>query len=789
MKSENLKKMKESGIRVPPFETLRFGSLLRSREPLERQIGKLKEGREEDLSVWSRSLQKILEEQFCCCAPSLPEGERFAVRSSCNLEDGEAYSFPGIFESFLDVTREELPSRILACLRSLYSVKALEYIKLKGDEPGSLTMDVIVQEMVAGEVSGVFFTANPRGILNESVITAGRGRGDLIVSGEAETTSYFYHQTDRTWCFQGDGDLLSFELLEELIGAGEAVKTCLSMDYADIEFAAAGGMLHILQARPVTGLSPEAPVVLDNSNIVESYPGISLPLTESFARMVYRGVFRGAARRVLRDEKKTGEMEEIFAHMVDSVNGRMYYRIDNWYGILRFLPASGRIIPVWQEMMGVRSRQYTGKEKKRPWYSQAKTAFYFLRELIAAPRSMEELDRLFIRVSRRFEERIRGRLSPKELKQLFFEIRDSLFSVWDVTLINDMYAFLFTGLLKRQLKKRDPDRYEERAVQFISGIAHIESMKPVRALEKLVLLKAAEGDSPAYRKAAAEYIRSYGDRTMEELKLETETFRTDPALLEETVDGYLRDEEKMRRLAEAPGSEAPPPKETGLAGFFAGRAMTGIRNRELSRLNRCRVFGMVRTLFLLMAESFRETGCIAEERDIFYLRTEEIFGLAETPEDMRHLVEKRKAEYREYALLSGCSRLVLTGEEAKRSYRRLSERKREPSGDFWQGTGCSGGTVRGEAVLVRGPEDAARAGGKIIVARMTDPGWVFVLAGARGIITEKGSLLSHTAILSRELGIPAVVGIDRVTEILRDGDFVEMDGNGGTVRRQRKASS
>ncbi|MBR6837638.1 MAG: phosphoenolpyruvate synthase, partial [Oscillospiraceae bacterium] len=102
--------------------------------------------------------------------------------------------------------------------------------------------------------------------------------------------------------------------------------------------------------------------------------------------------------------------------------------------------------------------------------------------------------------------------------------------------------------------------------------------------------------------------------------------------------------------------------------------------------------------------------------------------------------------------------------------------------DVLYGTPSSAGISKAEAVIVKDACDPPDTRGKIIVAKMTDPGWVFLLSHSAGIISEKGSLLSHTAIISRELKIPAVVGVKDASEIIKDGDIIELDGNSGTIR-------
>jgi pyruvate,water dikinase len=93
----------------------------------------------------------------------------------------------------------------------------------------------------------------------------------------------------------------------------------------------------------------------------------------------------------------------------------------------------------------------------------------------------------------------------------------------------------------------------------------------------------------------------------------------------------------------------------------------------------------------------------------------------------------------------------------------------------------SSGNVTGEVLVITDPKNAPDTTGKILVTKTTDPGWVFLLVDAIGIISEKGSLLSHTAIISRELGIPAIVGVANITNALKTGDHITIDGSSGKI--------
>src|SRR5207253_4438123 len=110
-----------------------------------------------------------------------------------------------------------------------------------------------------------------------------------------------------------------------------------------------------------------------------------------------------------------------------------------------------------------------------------------------------------------------------------------------------------------------------------------------------------------------------------------------------------------------------------------------------------------------------------------------------------------------------------------------------PQGDTLKGLGCCPGVVRGPARVITDPRHATLRMGDVLVAERTDPGWIMLFPSAAGLLVERGSLLSHSAIVAREMGIPAVVSITDVTRWLQTGDEVEFDGSSGVVRRLTRA--
>ncbi len=713
MKAENLRVLKENGLKVPEF--------IVTDDPSDRRLSELHDG-------------------------------RYAVRSSSELEDSDSKSYAGQFLTELNVDKINLSVSIKKVLKS-------------GKKYGG-KMKVIVQEMVDSDYSGVLFTANPMGILNETVIVVGKGLGENIVEDRTETTAYYYNLDDDLYYYeqQADAVLISNEIIQKLIENGKMIRDIFKKDM-DIEFSVKDGIVYILQARPITTLKYDRKIILDNSNIVESYPGISLPLTQSFVKEIYRDIFRALVQRITGNERLVKKMEPVFRDMVMEANGRIYYNITNWYNVLNLLPFSGKIIPVWQEMLGVNNKDIA-LDFRAGIFEKSCMLLTLVHYLRVTPKEMEKLNNRFTELYPEYIRRIKTAKSISQLLSVYADIEEELIPLWDITLINDMYAFLHTYMAK----KRHPKE--------ISNIQDLESMRPVRALNDLIGIAKEHGfDSREYREKREHYIYKFGDRCLEELKLETKTYRTDPELLDE----YIKS--RLNGYAE----QAFRGKETHDKSFFVRRAKIGIANRERSRMNRTRIFGIVRYISLEIGKRLAENGMISDERDVFYLTIDELWslrdggcGLFSTEKKIQEMIAERKERYTAFSDIPSYSRLVYADRIVDKAICKI---RTEICGDNSVLTGIpsSPGKVTGEVLVIDKADHTIDTRDKILVTKMTDPGWVFLIRQSVGIIAEKGSMLSHTAIITRELKKPSVVNVKDVTKILKTGDRVELDADRGTV--------
>lgn len=749
-------------------------------------------------------------ENFGDIAAELFGGGAVSVRSSASAEDGRAASFAGQFSTELNVAADGTAAAVRRVRTLPEGAGFAEYCKINGIAPETVSVCAIVQKMVDAEVSGVVFTANPQGLLNEAVVVVGAGTGDNVVGDRVSVTTYYFNNSDGLYYSErrGGSPTITEKTLKELLARAAEIKELFGGESEyDVEFAIKDGEIFILQARPITALpQTELPIILDNSNIVESYPGITLPLTQSFIRTAYYRVFRAVLLRLTREPETVARADDILRNMVDAANGRIYYRISNWYDIILFLPFSKRIIPVWQEMLGVKNKSVTSRlSGKIGFMTRLKVTLSFVRLILSCPKLMNRLEGEFGEMIGFFGSLDLGRAGGAEILEHYAALLDRVTEKWDITLVNDMYSFIFTGLLKARLRaKGAPDAAAE-ANRLISGINGIESMKPAAELAAIAELAAQSGELGALKllrtpkqcaefmakkspvaERMARYIGLYGDRNAEELKLESPTFRTNPELLAQRIAQYAESGAGAGLSAGGvddaggAGERAKPPR--GLAGFFAKKAALGIKNRESSRLNRSRLYGMMRAMMLRVGDELSREGRLESPRDVFFLEYGEVERAVRSGEDMRELVRERRVTYERFKALPAYSRLVFAERVFDKAAENVGGMESALGAGELSGVPCSGGTARGEALVVEDPAACPDTTGKIIVAKMTDPGWVFLLVGAAGIVTEKGSLLSHTAIISRELGKPAVVGVEGAARLLKSGDILEVDGDKGKVR-------
>ena len=783
-----------------------------------------------------------------------------AVRSSAPDEDGAALSFAGQLESFLFVRPDDVSRRAIDVWRSASAERVAAYRRGHGLSAAISLPAVLVQRMVDPDAAGVAFSADPvtgrRGIC---VVASTWGLGTSVVSGE--------HDAD-TFQVEREGRIVQRSIATKLValrrGTGGATEERLEPRMAsapslddervaevarlaraaaahfgrpqDVEWALAGGRVWLLQSRPITSLAalpdPDgALAVWDNSNIVESYGGVTTPLTYTFARRAYEEVYRQFCRMVGVPAWRVEESGDAFRAMIGFVRGRIYYNLVSWHRVLALLPGYALNRRFMEQMMGVREplpADALATAGRAPTSGR-------LRDGLAAARGLAGLLRAWRRLSATsaaFRSRVDDALAPDpavlaamrpdELVRHYRDLEERLLRRWDAPLVNDFLAMILFGVLRALARRWCGDAHGTLQNELVAGEGAIVSAEPARRIREMARLAAAhrpladvlcDGTVDEIRSALAaheplraqvdSYLAAFGDRCLEELKLETATLADDPTLLYRCVGQLAR----SGRAGEADRATAAPRRaaEERVLAALRGRPLrrlvfrgvlrqtrARVRDRENLRFERTRVFGRVRRIVVELGRRYAALGLLDDPRDIFLLTIDEALAWDGTAActDLRGLAAVRRAEQARWRTEAAPAErfetrgMVAHGHDFRATRTPPIEAMDD---DVRHGTGCGPGTVRGLVRVVRDPRSASPRHGEILVAEQTDPGWVILFPAAGGLLVERGSLLSHTAIVARELGLPAVVGLAGATHWLRDGDEVELDGRTGEVRRLRAA--
>jgi phosphohistidine swiveling domain-containing protein len=800
-------------------------------------------------------------------------GEGFvAVRSSAVDEDGADSSFAGQHDSYLFQRGfTQVAEAIRRVWASAYNPRALAYRRQHGGQSsfGFIPMAVVVQQMIDARASGVAFTCHPATYDTRKVVVSSLfGAGEGLVSGGLEADTFVVDKETRvqtieaaTKCdrmvfddVRGIGlrrEALPIELRERPSLASEEVSqvaTCAEQIEnhfgrpQDIEFCFdAAGKFYLLQARPVASVpeyGPAAgfPLLWDNSNIIESYSGVTSPMTFSFIRRAYTIVYHcfsevmGIPDSVVRANRST------FENMLGLIKGRVYYNLKNWYRLIRLFPGYEYNSRFMESMMGV-NQSFVLEQPPAP-------AGFYRRWFVEFPRLLRLLVRSLWNFARirtivaKFETNFRecynrwdaldfAALKPHELMALYTEMEDSLLWNWKAPIINDFYVMVYFGLLRKLCKNWCDDATDSLQNELVCGEPGVESAEPARMLLRLAqkaqlqtflkqaileqpatslpALVAQREDCCAFQAEMDRYLALYGFRCMNELKLEEFSLRDRPYVVYQMLRNYLalddaaaldvaamtEREHQIRVLAEGRAAASLATVsgrfwKRPLFSFVLKRARLGMKNRENMRFARTRIYGLVRELLRSMGKQFADERILAESEDVFYLTIDEVWdyikGTAVTTR-LAPLAQFRRQEFDTYRSDQHlpAERYMTHGMVYHKNCFQPADEIAPAANGALRGIGVCAGEVTAVAKIVRDPSDDVTLSREILVAERTDPGWVPLYPAVSGILIERGSVLSHSAVVAREMGIPTIVGIRGLLQIVGDGDVVRMDGRSGQV--------
>ena len=767
-----------------------------------------------------------------------------AVRSSAPEEDHQTASYAGQFESFLQVRPNGLEEAIKGVWRSRNAARVAAY-KEKTNRQTDQGIAVIIQEMIPADVSGVAFSVDPvSGNQEVTVINSVFGLGEGLVSGELPADQYRYEKgawsanlTEKYLAVIPDQEgiktvaldpdkqaknSLTEEELQE-IRKELMIITARRGCPQDMEFCLNHGELYILQARPVTTFGSSTPdgelIIWDNSNIVESYPGLTSPLTFSFIVEMYAGVYRQLSGLFGVKDKVLNANAETFRNMLGLIQGRVYYNLKSWYKALSLFPGYAVNARFMETMMGVEEpfdlEEEEVQSKLAGYIGVGRMAIRMISSLIRLPQETVIFQMQLEEILQKYSTLDFQEMSVADILKHYRKFETELLAKWKPPMVNDFFAMIFFGVLKSMSEKLQVEDSPNLHNDLLCGSADIISTEPITRLMKIAELISQEetskiafesqspkslwqdiqnGRFPAFAPEIDSYLNSFGDRCIGELKLESIPYQDQPEALISMIQSFVKQgiRDHQDGISEQLRAEAEKKLSAALKGkWIKGRLFRWVlkvtrklvSNRENLRFSRTQAFGMVRKMYRGIGTQLAVQNIIDHKEDVFFLRQQEIHEFAAgtaVDTDLKALIALRQAQYQAWSEQEPAARIKTYGMVNHANDFSASAIQEDLVADL-DGTGCCPGKVSGTVTVVKDPSELSDLDGTILVCRSTDPGWVPLFPTAAGLLVERGSLLSHAAIVAREMGTPCIVGIKGLLSQVQTGDTVSFDGSSGKI--------
>ena len=745
-----------------------------------------------------------------------------AVRSSATAEDLPDASFAGQQDTILGVSGEDaLLDAVRKCWASLWNERAVAYRQTHDVPTTGLHLAVVVQRMVDAESAGVLFTADPiTGRRRRAAIEAVRGLGEQLVSGAVNPDHYLVN-TRTGEILERRGGTLGEDQARALATMGARIEEHFGRPQ-DIEWAFdRSGKLWIVQSRDITTLYPLPVGAPEDENDLRVYfsanvaQGVFEPFTP-IGVQAFRLIASGGAAALGRPVRDVSAGPPILAEAGMRLFVDITPLLRNEVGreaaqrALGFMEFRSQAV-VRNLLQDPRLATRGSVSRLRLVGSALRTGIPqramggLLRPARARERALREVDEII--ASRRLvPARVADRLDAFE--RLFTEVPPRLFPRLIGLVVPGVLAYAVAGRILG--KSARPDELQT----VLRGLPHNPTTEMDLALWEIA--RRARGD-PASQQALATspaelakryrlgslpprlqddltaFLARYGHRAIAEIDLGVERWSEDPEHLLGAIANYQRlgddaiapDVQFAQGAREAEAmidrlcARVHGPRRL-IAGFLLRRARLLAGLREQPKFQIIRVFAIGHELLEGVGADLAQRGLLDRSGDVFFLTLPEA-RRAVDGEDLRGAVAARKIVYARERARRHIPRILLSdGTDAE------TELPAATDGAI-RGTPASPGIARGSARVIRSPVGARLEPGEVLVAPSTDPGWTPLFLTAGALVMEMGGMMSHGAVVAREYGIPAVVGVPDATGRISTGDQVTVDGSAGTVARQEAA--
>ncbi|MGG3451791.1 phosphoenolpyruvate synthase [Domibacillus aminovorans] len=760
------------------------------------------------------------------------EEHAYAVRSSATAEDLPHASFAGQQDTFLNIIgKEAILQHISKCWASLFTDRAVIYRIQNGFDHSQVYLSVIIQRMIFPQASGILFTADPitsnRKLLS---IDASFGLGEALVSGLVSADCYKVQEdkiVDKriatkklaiyglkeggTETQQIDPDqqktqTLTDQQILQLARIGRQIEAHFGFPQ-DIEWCLVDDTFYIVQSRPITTLYP-IPEANDEENHVYVSVGHQQMMTDpmkplglSFWLLTTPAPMRKAGGRLFVD----------VTHMLASPDSRKM-----------LLDAMGQHDPLMKDALMTiieredfikslpndKQEQSSGKSNKSVLSADSRAQIEndvtIVSDLIKSSQtSIEEL-----------KQNIQTKLGSdlfdfilediQILKKILFDPQSSAVFMAAI----DASSWINENMNEWLGEKNAADTLSQSVPNNITsemGLALLEVADVIRPYPEVIdYLQHVKDDNfldelakfdggQETQDAIYDYLSKYGMRCTGEIDITKTRWSEKPTTLVPVIlsniknfepnashrkfeqgrqEALIKEQELLDRLKQLPDGEQKA-KETK-------RMIDLIRNfigyREYPKYGMVNRYFVYKQALLKEAEQLVQANVIHEKEDIYYLTFEELHEVVRTNKLDYQIISKRKDEYKLYEKLTPPRVITSDGEIIAGEYKR----ENLPA-EAIVGLPVSSGVIEGRARVILNMEDADLEDGDILVTFFTDPSWTPLFVSIKGLVTEVGGLMTHGAVIAREYGLPAVVGVENATKLIKDGQRIRVDGTEGYI--------
>lgn len=749
-----------------------------------------------------------------------------AVRSSATHEDAVAHSFAGMYRSVLDVRGCAcIQSALQQVLDSYWSAQACVYRERAQISSNDGAMAVIVMPLLSPVAAGVVFTCDPvTGREDRIVINATRGLADALVSAQIDCDEYTLsrHRAHLSLLHARTHAAGAAVLSDEqMLQLGQlACETADALDYTaphfDIEWVWDGEAFWIVQARPVTARAhatyPQLatqPVLWSRANSIEVVPHPFTALDWSIAQPLLQRMLTCTAR-VAGYDPLAGVRRTMLRQ------GRLYYEtsIMQWESFDAFdVPPA-----VYNRLLGGAQPEISVPRSliRDRLVRAARSLCFLFRSISPRMRAEKTVRQAHTHAATNIREHLPNHAS--ELATLVRTNVDHLLTTDELPLLQAAGSALY--LLTDVLKKRcGEEAYSLAAALMTGGEPSITAAQNLRLMQLahhaaddarvLAWLRHCERSSARWREELPDcefrdcflkFLEDFGHRAVYESYLCLPRWREEPGYLFDVISSLVDiasnqvDRRKDTLLVQAHQrvKEVAPFWMRPLIPLLARLAQSERKMREGARSALTAQLGVIRRLVLELPSRLQNP---IDSADLFHLTLSELCALAhaEMPiSTARSRALWRRKQFEEFSKRTVPDVLIETTglSSFPKEHAESPRRGQNDDGQTWFGTVIAAGSARGMAHIARHPSEAANLKpGAILVAPATDPAWTPLFLKAAGVVVEVGGYVSHSAIVAREFGIPAISNVHGIISQIANGDLLEIDSERSCVRRIENINS